>query len=131
MASFQNTRFVLAEVKTEIEINRAFYEMRQRLRRGQTEPRGGGDAQIRQHRDAVQDHRPVPAALRRLRLHGGVPDLRFYTDARIQRIYGGSSDHAGVGGPLHPRTLWFCHRRPSRSARVAHQANTVSRKNPA
>ena len=32
------------------------------------------------------------AALRRLRLHVGIPDTRAYADARVQRIYGGTNE---------------------------------------
>ena len=34
----------------------------------------------------------MPAAVRRLRLYGEYPIARLYTDARIQKIYGGADE---------------------------------------
>jgi acyl-CoA dehydrogenase len=93
IASFQNTRFELAKIKAEIEVNRAFVEKCARL-----------------YSEKALD--PVTAAMVKftttemqgrvtdacLQLFGGYgymseyPISRYWTDARIQRIYGGTSE---------------------------------------
>mgnify|MGYP000562932830 FL=1 len=93
IGQFQNTRFKLAEVKTEIELNRAFYEKcadkytRDELSSDQAAmlKLASCEMQCRVANDCLQ-------------LFGGYgytteyPISRFYTDARIQTIYGGSSE---------------------------------------
>lgn len=93
VSSFQNTRFVLAEVKTDIEINRAFYEKCANdyaegvLTTEQT-------AMLKYATSEMQ----CKAVDQCLQLFGGYgytveyPISRFYMDARIQRIYGGTSE---------------------------------------
>ena len=93
IASFQNTRFELAKIKAEIEVNRAFVEKCARL-----------------YSEKALD--PVTAAMVKftttemqgrvtdacLQLFGGYgymaeyPISRYWADARIQRIYGGTSE---------------------------------------
>ena len=93
IGQFQNTRFKLAEVKTEIELNRALYEKcadkytRDELSSDQAAmlKLASCEMQCRVANDCLQ-------------LFGGYgytteyPISRFYTDARIQTIYGGSSE---------------------------------------
>jgi long-chain-acyl-CoA dehydrogenase len=93
VASFQNTRFTLAEVKTEIAINRAFYEKcadayaRDEL--------SAEDAAMLKYASTEMQCKTIDQCLQ---LFGGYgytteyPISRFYTDARIQRIYGGTSE---------------------------------------
>ena len=93
IASFQNTRFTLAEVKTEIAINRAFYE---KCADAYTEQRlTAEDAAMLKYASTEMQCKTVDQCLQ---LFGGYgytteyPISRFYTDARIQRIYGGTSE---------------------------------------
>jgi acyl-CoA dehydrogenase len=93
VASFQNTRFTLAEVKTEIAINRAYYEKcadsyaRKEL--------SAEDAAMLKYASTEMQCKTVDDCLQ---LFGGYgytieyPISRFYADARIQRIYGGTSE---------------------------------------
>lgn len=93
LASFQNTRYKLAEMKTEIELNKAFAEkcsaryMEGTLTSAQASmcKLGASEMQGRVADTCVQ-------------LFGGYgymkeyPISRAYVDARIQRIYGGTSE---------------------------------------
>ena len=93
VASFQNTRFTLAEVKTDIAINRAYYEKcadaytRDELT--------AEDAALLKYASTEMQCKTIDECMQ---LFGGYgytaeyPISRFYTDARIQRIYGGSSE---------------------------------------
>ncbi|MEH6635963.1 MAG: acyl-CoA dehydrogenase family protein, partial [Halioglobus sp.] len=93
VASFQNTRFTLAEVKTEIAINRAYYEKcadaytRDEL--------SAEDAAMLKYASTEMQCKTIDDCLQ---LFGGYgytaeyPISRYYTDARIQRIYGGTSE---------------------------------------
>lgn len=93
VASFQNTRFTLAEVKTEIALNRALYEKcADQYARGELT---ADDAAMLKYATTEMQCRTIDECLQ---LFGGYgytaeyPISRFYTDARIQRIYGGSSE---------------------------------------
>jgi acyl-CoA dehydrogenase len=93
VASFQNTRFKLAEVKTEIEINRAFYEKcTEAYTRGELSAEG---AAMLKYASTEMQCKVIDDCLQ---LFGGYgytaeyPISRFYTDSRIQRIYGGTSE---------------------------------------
>jgi acyl-CoA dehydrogenase len=93
IGAFQNTRFKLADVKTEIGLNRALYEQ-------------CADEYARDELTADKAAMLKLASCEMqcstiddcLQLFGGYgytveyPISRFYTDARIQRIYGGSSE---------------------------------------
>lgn len=93
IGQFQNTRFKLAEVKTQIAINRAFYEKcadkytREELSTDEA-------AMLKLASCEMQ----CQVADQCLQLFGGYgytteyPISRFYVDARIQTIYGGSSE---------------------------------------
>lgn len=93
VASFQNTRFTLADVKTDIAINRAYYEKcadaytRDELT--------AEDAAMLKYASTEMQCRTIDQCLQ---LFGGYgytveyPISRYYTDARIQRIYGGTSE---------------------------------------
>ncbi|MDE0855216.1 MAG: acyl-CoA dehydrogenase family protein, partial [Nevskia sp.] len=93
IASFQNTRFKLAEMKTEIEVHQAFVEKCVRL--------------YAEHKLDVPTAAMVKLSTTELearvtdgclQLFGGYgymveyPISRYYVDARIQRIYGGTSE---------------------------------------
>lgn len=93
IASFQNTRFKLAEVKTEIALCRAFYEKcADAYSRGEL---GADDAAMLKYAATEMQCKTIDDCLQ---LFGGYgysteyPIARFYTDARIQRIYGGTSE---------------------------------------
>jgi len=93
VASFQNTRFTLAEVKTEIAINRAYYEKcADAYARGELTAE---DAAMLKYASTEMQCKTIDDCLQ---LFGGYgytteyPISRFYTDARIQRIYGGTSE---------------------------------------
>ncbi|ARN72738.1 acyl-CoA dehydrogenase family protein [Oceanicoccus sagamiensis] len=93
VASFQNTRFTLAEVKTEIALNRALYEKcaDQYARNELTVD----DAAMLKYASTEMQCSTIDQCLQ---LFGGYgytaeyPISRYYTDARIQRIYGGTSE---------------------------------------
>jgi acyl-CoA dehydrogenase len=93
IASFQNTRFTLAEVKTEIAINRAYYEKcADAYAKGQL---SAEDAAMLKYASTEMQCKTIDDCLQ---LFGGYgytseyPISRYYTDARIQRIYGGTSE---------------------------------------
>ncbi len=93
VASFQNTRFTLAEVKTEIAINRAFYE--KCAEAYAQEKLTAEDAAMLKYASTEMQCKTIDQCLQ---LFGGYgytteyPISRFYIDARIQRIYGGTSE---------------------------------------
>ena len=93
IASFQNTRFELARIKTEIEVHRAFVEKCAGLyaQRKLDAP----TAAMVKLATSEMEGRVTDACLQ---LFGGYgymseyPISRFWADARIQRIYGGTSE---------------------------------------
>ncbi len=93
VASFQNTRFSLADVKTEISLNRAFYE--QCAQEYAEDALTADNAAMLKYASTEMQCKTIDQCLQ---LFGGYgytaeyPISRFYTDARIQRIYGGSSE---------------------------------------
>ncbi|MEQ8263067.1 acyl-CoA dehydrogenase family protein [Pseudohaliea sp.] len=93
IGAFQNTRFKLADVKTEIGLNRALYEQcADEYARGELT---ADKAAMLKLASCEMQCSTVDECLQ---LFGGYgytseyPISRFYTDARIQRIYGGSSE---------------------------------------
>ena len=93
IASFQNTRFKLAEVKTEVSLNRAFYEKcADQYARGEL---SADNAAMLKYAATEMQCKVIDDCLQ---LFGGYgytaeyPISRFYTDSRIQRIYGGTSE---------------------------------------
>ena len=93
VASFQNTRFTLADVKTEIALNRAFYEKcADEYARGEL---SADNAAMLKYATTEMQCKTIDQCLQ---LFGGYgytaeyPISRYYTDARIQRIYGGTSE---------------------------------------
>ena len=93
IGEFQNTRFKLADVKTEISLNRALYE--QCADEYAHERLTADKAAMLKLASCEMQCRTIDECLQ---LFGGYgytveyPISRFYTDARIQRIYGGSSE---------------------------------------
>ena len=93
IGQFQNTRFKLAEVKTDIAVNRAFYEQCAR-----DYASGTLTADTAAMLKLASCEMQCRAADQCLQLFGGYgytseyPISRFYVDARIQTIYGGSSE---------------------------------------
>jgi acyl-CoA dehydrogenase len=93
IASFQNTRFELAKVKTEIEVHRAFVEKCNQM---YAEKRlDVPTAAMVKLATTEMEGRVTDACLQ---LFGGYgymaeyPISRYWADARIQRIYGGTSE---------------------------------------
>lgn len=93
ISSFQNTRFKLADVKTEIALNRALYEQcATEYSRGELT---ADKAAMLKLASCEMQCNTIDECLQ---LFGGYgytseyPISRFYTDARIQRIYGGTSE---------------------------------------
>lgn len=93
IASLQNTRFELAKMKTDIEVHRAFIEKcTAQYAEGTLDPVTGAMAKLS---TTELEGRVTDACLQ---LFGGYgymteyPISRFWTDARIQRIYGGTSE---------------------------------------
>ncbi|MEH6583325.1 MAG: acyl-CoA dehydrogenase family protein [Halioglobus sp.] len=93
IASFQNTRFTLAQVKTEIALNRAYYEKcADAYALGQL---SADDAATLKYAATEMQCKVVDECLQLFGGYGYTAEYaisRFYTDARIQRIYGGSSE---------------------------------------
>ena len=93
VSSFQNTRFELAKIKTDIEVHRAFVEKCNALYAQQK--LDVPTAAMVKLSTTEMEGRVTDACLQ---LFGGYgfmaeyPISRFYTDARIQRIYGGTSE---------------------------------------
>lgn len=93
ISSFQNTRFKLADVKTEIALNRAFYQQC-----AAEYSRGDLTADKAAMLKLASCEMQCSTIDECLQLFGGYgytseyPISRFYTDARIQRIYGGTSE---------------------------------------
>ncbi|MFT4046150.1 MAG: acyl-CoA dehydrogenase family protein [Solimonas sp.] len=93
IAAFQNTRFELAKIKTDIEVHRAYLEKCTALYAG-----GRMDvptAAMIKLATTEMEGRVTDACLQ---LFGGYgymteyPISRYFVDARIQRIYGGTSE---------------------------------------
>ena len=93
VASFQNTRFELAKIKTEIEVHRAFVEKCARLY--SEKKLDVPTAAMVKLATTEMEGRVTDACLQ---LFGGYgymteyPISRYWADARIQRIYGGTSE---------------------------------------
>jgi acyl-CoA dehydrogenase len=93
VASFQNTRFKLAEVKTEISLSRAFYEKcADQYARGELSV---DDAAMLKYAATEMQCKTIDDCLQFFGGYGYTaeyPISRFYIDARIQRLYGGTSE---------------------------------------
>ena len=93
IGSFQNTKFVLAEIATEVDVAQAFIDhCVDRLSAGELTAADASKAKL--HCTELQGR----VVDRCLQLHGGYgymteyPISRRYADARITRIYGGTSE---------------------------------------
>jgi alkylation response protein AidB-like acyl-CoA dehydrogenase len=93
VAAFQNTKFVLAEIATEIDVAQAFLDRCvDRLNDGELTPADAAKAKY--HCTELQGR----VVDRCLQLHGGYgymteyPISRRFADARVTRIYGGTSE---------------------------------------
>ena len=93
VGSFQNTRFMLADVKTRIALNRAFYEKcAEQYARGELTT---DDAAMLKYASTEMQCSTIDDCLQMFGGYGYTveyPISRYYTDARIQRIYGGTSE---------------------------------------
>ena len=102
IGSFQNSRFRMAEMATEIEIAQSFIDRcvlgPQRRR---ADGRGGGDGQVVVHRAAGPGGRRLRAAPRRLRLHDRVPGgPRLRRRPHHPHLRRHDRDHEGDHRPL-------------------------------
>ncbi len=93
IATFQNTKFVLAEIATELEVAQAYVDRCvDRLNLGQLDAADAAKAKL--HCTELQGR----VIDRCVQLHGGYgymieyPVTRRYADARVTRIYGGTSE---------------------------------------
>jgi alkylation response protein AidB-like acyl-CoA dehydrogenase len=93
VADFQHTRFQLAEVATEVDVTRSFlWDAVDALNRGDLSPTDAAKAKWW----ATELQQTVIS--RCLQLHGGYgymreyPIARAFVDARIQTIYGGTTE---------------------------------------
>ncbi len=93
IAEFQNTRFTLADLKTQVEVGWAFHDKCVALHlEHKLDPTGAAMAKLW---TSEMQGRVVDACVQ---LFGGYgymmeyPIARLYTDARVQRIYGGTSE---------------------------------------
>jgi alkylation response protein AidB-like acyl-CoA dehydrogenase len=93
IATFQNTKFVLAEIATELEVAQAYVDRCvDRLNLGQLNAADAAKAKL--HCTELQGR----VIDRCVQLHGGYgymleyPVTRRYADARVTRIYGGTSE---------------------------------------
>ncbi len=93
VAAFQNTRFELADIKTDIEINKAYVK-----HCAQLYAQGKMDVPTAAIVKLATTEMQFRVADRCLQLFGGYgymteyPISRYFTDARVQRIYGGTSE---------------------------------------
>jgi len=93
VGQFQNTRFKLADMKTDIAINRAFYE--QCANKYAQSALGPDEAAMLKLASCEMQCRVADQCLQCFGGYGYTteyPISRFYVDARIQTIYGGSSE---------------------------------------
>lgn len=93
IADFQNTRFKLAEIATEIQVGRAFIDRCvEDLLKGQLDTATASMAKLW---GSEAQGRVIDACLQLFGGYGYMSEYliaRLYTDARIQRIYGGTSE---------------------------------------
>ncbi len=93
IADFQNTRFRLAEVATEIQVGRAFIDRCvEQLVRGELDTATASMAKLW---GSEAQGRVIDTCLQLFGGYGYMNEYliaRMYTDARIQRIYGGTSE---------------------------------------
>jgi acyl-CoA dehydrogenase len=93
IAKFQNTRFKLAELKTQIEINSAY--LKQCIDKLEQETLNATEGSLAKLSSTEMQWKVVDECLQ---LFGGYgymeeyPISRFLADARVQRIYGGTSE---------------------------------------
>ena len=93
IASFQNTRFQLAEVATQIQIGRVFVDRCIALL--QEDKLDAATASAAKYWCSEMENRIIDTCLQ---LHGGYgymleyPIAQAYVDARVQRIYGGANE---------------------------------------
>ncbi len=93
IAKFQNTRFVLADIKTEIELNKALTE--KYITRYVNGELTAGEASMAKLAASEMQGRVADQCVQLFGGYGYMREYkisRFYLDARIQRIYGGTSE---------------------------------------
>ena len=94
IGSFQNSRFVLAELQTKVEITRCFDRPHDRaLRRGHLHRPGGRDGQVLDDRPA-RPRSPTPASssTAATATRPSTRSAEAWVDARVNRIYAGTNE---------------------------------------
>jgi alkylation response protein AidB-like acyl-CoA dehydrogenase len=92
ISNHQMVQKMLADMAMKTEAARwLVYSRRGRSTSGHRDTQDGGDGQVLRHGhgDGGRDRRR--AGLRRLRLHGGLPDREVFRDAKILQIYEGTN----------------------------------------
>ena len=93
ISTFQNTQFMLAECATQVDVGRAYLDdCIERTSRRADPVEGVPMAKWWAHRAAVPGRGPLPAVLRRLRLHARVPGRARIHGRAVQTIYGGTNE---------------------------------------
>jgi len=107
IADFQNTRFALADVRAQLEMGRAYFEkMPAALCPWRNEQHRRSSPQVDAERDAVPLHRPMPAAVWRLRLHPRISNLPLLCGcAHPDHLCGHFRNHERSDRPRH---AWAC-----------------------
>ena len=106
VGSFQNSKFRLAELATEVSVGQAYVDRCiEALNDGELEATDAADGQAVVHRVAGSGGRPRGAAARRLRLHARVPDRPgLHRRPHHPDLRRNLRDHEGDRGPQ-PRPL--------------------------
>jgi hypothetical protein len=107
VASFQNTKFELAACSTEVEAAQAMVDRAVTLHVDGDLSAADAPGEVVLHRDAGPRDRPLPATVRRLRLHDGAPDRPALHGRpggpHLRRDQPGhEGDHRQVARPLTP-----------------------------
>ena len=93
IADFQNTKFKLAEIATEIKVGRAFIDQCvEKLVKGELDTATASMAKLW---GSEKQGQVIDACLQLFGGYGYMNEYligRMYSDARIQRIYGGTSE---------------------------------------
>ena len=102
VGSFQNSRFTLAEIATEVEVGQAFVDQCVLALNEETlTAEEAAMAKWWTHRAAEARRRPLPAAARWVRLHDGVPDRpRLRRRPHHHDLRRHHRDHEGDHRPL-------------------------------
>ena len=97
IGTFQNTRFRLADLKSDLAVGWAYVDQCLRTCPRRTDDLRGIDRKAVDHRDARAAGRPVPAILRRLRFYARIRDLPIVCGrSGAAHLWWHVRDHAGT-----------------------------------